>query len=139
MSSWRTSSDTTGPRAKCETVVYEAIAKAAEIIVHARCPLAPFSEKSSSRFNLHVPEIDQVRYVVVIAMSVVVHHVLVIKRDARTKSLCVVQNLLTHTFHSTFSHLFLVYIDHHYNDGDDHFMSHYDWIYIMTMAIDVNY
>jgi hypothetical protein len=41
--------------------VYEAIAKAAEIIVHARCPL-PLPEKpSSSRFNLHVPEIDQVR------------------------------------------------------------------------------
>lgn len=64
MSSWRASPDTSGPRAKCETVVYEAIAKAAEIIVHARCPL-PLPEKpSSSRFNLHVPEIDQVRYVI---------------------------------------------------------------------------
>jgi hypothetical protein len=43
-------------------VVFEAIAKAAEIIVHARCPLASSPQKaSSSRFNLHIPEIEPVR------------------------------------------------------------------------------
>lgn len=62
MSSWRTSPDTSGPRAKCEQVVFEAIAKAAEIIVHARCPLVSSPQKaSSSRFNLHIPEIELVR------------------------------------------------------------------------------
>ena len=60
MSTWRSSPDT-GPRAKCDQVVYEAIAKAAEIIVHARCPLAAAQKASSSRFNLHVPELDAVR------------------------------------------------------------------------------
>jgi hypothetical protein len=43
-------------------VVFEAIAKAAEIIVHARCPLISSPQKaSSSRFNLHIPEIELVR------------------------------------------------------------------------------
>ena len=63
MSSWRTSPDTSGPRAKCDQVVYEAIAKAAEIIVLARCPLPAPLKPSSSRFNLHVPEVEDVRYV----------------------------------------------------------------------------
>eukprot|EP00978_Attheya_sp_CCMP212_P012005 scaffold29773_cov51-Attheya_sp.AAC.1 len=65
-----------GPRAKCDQVVYEAIAKAAEIIVRSRCDIPRKSHNttptnksnhkpssSSSRFNLEVEEVDQVRYV----------------------------------------------------------------------------
>mmetsp|Transcript_28753 Transcript_28753/g.52563 ORF Transcript_28753/g.52563 Transcript_28753/m.52563 type:complete len:858 (-) Transcript_28753:65-2638(-) len=57
-----------GPRAKCDQVVYEAIAKAAEIIVRSRCdiprkstPIKSNKPSSSSRFNLEVEEVDQVR------------------------------------------------------------------------------
>lgn len=67
-----------GPRAKCDQVVYEAIAKAAEIIVQARCPINKKSEKrssstsmeasnatlkgnSSSRFHLEIDEVESVR------------------------------------------------------------------------------
>lgn len=69
MSSWRTSPDTSGPRAKCETVVFEAIAKAAEIIIHSRLPLPVPLKPSSSRFNLHVPEVEDVRYVVIVNLD----------------------------------------------------------------------
>lgn len=53
-----------GPRAKCDQVVFEAIAKAAEIVVGSRCwidnlPMA--NNSSSSRFNLMVPEVQGVR------------------------------------------------------------------------------
>jgi hypothetical protein len=63
---WRGTSQTpdNGPRAKCDQVVFEAIAKAAEIIVASRGG-APdqnsLSSNSSSRFNLQVPEIPGVR------------------------------------------------------------------------------
>lgn len=65
-SNWRGTSQTpdNGPRAKCDQVVFEAIAKAAEIIVASRGG-APdpnaLSSNSSSRFNLQVPEIPGVR------------------------------------------------------------------------------
>ena len=63
-----------GPRAKCDQVIFEAIAKAAEIVVGSRCWIDsgnPFgagggsngSSNNSSRFNLLVPEIQGVRYV----------------------------------------------------------------------------
>jgi hypothetical protein len=60
-----------GPRAKCDQVVFEAIAKAAEIVVGSRCwidPNMPISvgggeTSSSRRFNLLVPEVQGVRYV----------------------------------------------------------------------------
>lgn len=76
------SSDTSGPRAKCDQVVFEAIAKACEIIVTSRrCseyssdgatrpPSSGWttagggvggSPSSSSRFNLHVPEVARIR------------------------------------------------------------------------------
>lgn len=74
-SSSHASSNKTGPRAKCDQVVYEAIAKAAEIIVRARCPIssdrrsttkastssAPSGGTSSSRFHLEVEEVESVR------------------------------------------------------------------------------
>eukprot|EP00586_Coscinodiscus_wailesii_P021991 CAMPEP_0172498898 /NCGR_PEP_ID=MMETSP1066-20121228/119218_1 /TAXON_ID=671091 /ORGANISM="Coscinodiscus wailesii, Strain CCMP2513" /LENGTH=875 /DNA_ID=CAMNT_0013272367 /DNA_START=56 /DNA_END=2686 /DNA_ORIENTATION=+ len=66
-----------GPRAKCDQVVYEAIAKAAEIIVRSRCHIPPVvasaennggddrksngKSSSSSRFNIEVAEVEQVR------------------------------------------------------------------------------
>jgi hypothetical protein len=55
-----------GPRAKCDQVVFEAIAKAAEIVVGSRCwidhvPNGNGSISSSSRFNLLVPEVQGVR------------------------------------------------------------------------------
>jgi hypothetical protein len=80
--------ETNGPRAKCDQVVFEAIAKAAEIVVGSRCwidPVNPSSNHqkvvqhpnvgfggnggmaaagntgSSSRFNLFVPEVQGVR------------------------------------------------------------------------------
>lgn len=76
--------ETNGPRAKCDQVVFEAIAKAAEIVVGSRCWIDPSnlqqqqqqqqnlysinnsgngtnSIASSSRFNLFVPEVQGVR------------------------------------------------------------------------------
>jgi hypothetical protein len=74
--------ETNGPRAKCDQVVFEAIAKAAEIVVGSRCWIDPTnlqqqqqqnlysinnsgngtsSVASSSRFNLFVPEVQGVR------------------------------------------------------------------------------
>ena len=61
-----------GPRAKCDQVVYEAIAKAGEIIVHSRCQVPTnnknsnkrgngSSSSSSSRFNIEVAEVENVR------------------------------------------------------------------------------
>lgn len=67
----------TGPRAKCDQVVYEAIAKAAEIIIRARCPISSDQKNpaktstspaaaasggtSSTRFHLEVEEVESVR------------------------------------------------------------------------------
>lgn len=48
-----------GPRSKCDQVIYEAIAKACEIVVSSR--VSHTSDAGSSRFNLHIPEISQVR------------------------------------------------------------------------------
>ena len=60
--------ETNGPRAKCDQVVFEAIAKAAEIVVGSRCWIDPNNtagnnntSSSSSRFNLFVPEVQGVR------------------------------------------------------------------------------
>lgn len=55
-----------GPRAKCDQVVFEAIAKAAEIVVGSRCwidhiPPNLNALSSSRRFNLLVPEVQGVR------------------------------------------------------------------------------
>ncbi|KAL3939969.1 MAG: hypothetical protein SGBAC_005395 [Bacillariaceae sp.] len=51
-----------GPRAKCDQVVFEAIAKAAEIIVGSRCWIENVpGSNSSSRFNLLVTEVQGVR------------------------------------------------------------------------------
>ena len=53
-----------GPRAKCDQVVFEAIAKAAEIVVGSRCYIDDAgiqNKESSSRFNLMVPEVQGVR------------------------------------------------------------------------------
>ena len=65
-----------GPRAKCDQVVYEAIAKATEILVRGRCQVPPSSHNDSSsmtsgrvgggggggaRLNLEVQEVEQVR------------------------------------------------------------------------------
>ena len=87
MSSWRGGSTgiqptENGPRAKCDQVVFEAIAKAAEIVVGSRCYIggangdgnfnsSPFggggvntnnnNSSSGSRFNLMVPEVQGVR------------------------------------------------------------------------------
>ncbi len=57
-----------GPRAKCDQVVFEAIAKAAEIVVGSRCwidhiPPNMNALSSSRRFNLLVPEVQGVRCV----------------------------------------------------------------------------
>jgi hypothetical protein len=57
-----TMSSDCGPRAKCEQVIFEAIAKACETIVTARCN-APSSCNQGSRFHLHVPELPSVRAV----------------------------------------------------------------------------
>jgi hypothetical protein len=78
-----TTIETNGPRAKCDQVVFEAIAKAAEIIVGSRCWIDPTNVAvqqhqqqqqhfynngngtstiaSSSRFNLFVLEVQGVR------------------------------------------------------------------------------
>jgi hypothetical protein len=56
-------SASSGPRAKCDQVVFEAIAKAAEIIVYARSP-APRQHQQgavSARFNLQIPEVAEIR------------------------------------------------------------------------------
>ena len=54
-----------GPRANCDQVVFEAIAKAAEIVVASRCKidsdLPSASQTTSGRFNLLVPEVKSVR------------------------------------------------------------------------------
>ncbi|VEU43881.1 unnamed protein product [Pseudo-nitzschia multistriata] len=57
-----------GPRAQCDQVVFEAIAKAAEIVVASRCWLGEAGEgrgasssNGSGRFNLLVPEVQSVR------------------------------------------------------------------------------
>jgi len=55
-----TSSSSSGPRAKCDQVIFEAMAKAAEVIVNSRRP-SPYSSNLSARFNLCVPEIAEVR------------------------------------------------------------------------------
>lgn len=79
-----------GPRAKCDQVVFEAIAKAAEIVVGSRCWIDSSSaaaaaannsrlpsslsgavggeSSSSRRFNLLVPEVQGVRYVIIITV-----------------------------------------------------------------------
>ena len=79
--------ESNGPRAKCDQVMFEAIAKASEIIVNGRCAskqlgqyqhqlqqqqqqrgamyggsnYMPNNGSNSSRFNLMVPEIASVR------------------------------------------------------------------------------
>ena len=53
-----------GPRSKCDQVVFEAIAKACEIIVTSRCPSldsAAAASSTTSRFNLQLPELAGVR------------------------------------------------------------------------------
>jgi len=54
-----------GPRANCDQVVFEAIAKAAEIVVASRCNIesdpSSASQTGSGRFNLLVPEVKSVR------------------------------------------------------------------------------
>ena len=42
-----------GPRAKCDQVVYEAIAKAAEIIVRGRCHVDNNKNKNSNATNMN--------------------------------------------------------------------------------------
>ena len=87
MSSWRgaggvQASSENGPRAKCDQVVFEAIAKASEIVVGSRCWIEDGgsgkngsgasnsnsksnnnngSGSGSGRFNLLVPEVQGVR------------------------------------------------------------------------------
>jgi hypothetical protein len=72
MASWRSPSqgpllapetqEQNGPRAKCDQVVFEAIAKAAEVVVASRCWIENTSGSNySSRFNLMVPEVQGVR------------------------------------------------------------------------------
>jgi hypothetical protein len=72
-----TSSNTSsGPRAKCDQVIFEAIVKAAEIIVFARNPSMHSSSQTprnsnssncttatniSGRFNLQIPELSEIR------------------------------------------------------------------------------
>ena len=51
-----------GPRAKCEQVVFEALAKAAEIIVQSRCLICNSKNASTGRFNLQFPEQEDLRY-----------------------------------------------------------------------------
>jgi hypothetical protein len=83
-SNGNTTIETNGPRAKCDQVVFEAIAKAAEIVVGSRCWIDPTNMAiqqqqqqqpqlfynngngtsnvaSSSRFNLFVVEVQGVR------------------------------------------------------------------------------
>jgi hypothetical protein len=74
MSSWRGAGGVqpseNGPRAKCDQVVFEAIAKAAEIVVGSRCWIEDGGKNGGSssntgsgsgRFNLLVPEVQGVR------------------------------------------------------------------------------
>jgi hypothetical protein len=63
-----TSTATTGPRAKCDQVVFEALCKACEVIVGARSnnsnsetTRSTAAVMSSSRFNLQIPEVAGVR------------------------------------------------------------------------------
>lgn len=92
------SPENNGPRAKCDQVIFEAIAKASEIIVHGRSAGHQNQQyqhgggnnaflynqagkhmnnnmnmsimNSSSRFNLMVPEIQGVRYVILYYTSI---------------------------------------------------------------------
>jgi hypothetical protein len=61
----RLPSQRSGPRANCDQVVFEAIAKAAEIVVASRCWIesnpSSASQTGSGRFNLLVPEVKSVR------------------------------------------------------------------------------
>jgi len=50
-----------GPRAKCDQVVFEALVKAAEIIVQSRCLINKAKNASSGRFNLQIPEQEDLR------------------------------------------------------------------------------
>ncbi|EEC42546.1 predicted protein [Phaeodactylum tricornutum CCAP 1055/1] len=70
-SNWRNGGVDHGPRAKCDQVVYEAIAKGLEIVVHSRSSsnlssnaATASASNASSRFNLHVNEIPAVRTIV---------------------------------------------------------------------------
>jgi Autophagy-related protein 13 len=68
-----TSNSSSGPRVKCDQVIFEAIVKAAEIIVFARNPsMHPSSQTQknsnlspptnfSGRFNLQIPELAEIR------------------------------------------------------------------------------
>jgi hypothetical protein len=77
-----------GPRAKCDQVVFEAIAKACEIIVTSRHCYSDASRDgslasaaanllhlsgNSSRFNLHVPEVAKVRTILQRTRGVALH------------------------------------------------------------------
>lgn len=143
-SSWRTSPDTSGPRAKCETVIYEAFAKAAEIIVQSRCPLDGIDAaaimsgnnkpSSSPRFNLHVPEIQDVRCVYCVV------HVLYMG-GIHYDSTATAMNVYAHscvTYHPSLDHS-SPHADHRYNDGEGRYMFHYDLTFITNMATNVNY
>jgi len=69
MTSWRGATGNlpseNGPRAKCDQVIFEAMAKAAEVVVGSRCWIdsggSAAQSNGSSRFNLLVPEIQGVR------------------------------------------------------------------------------
>lgn len=50
---------TSGPRAKCDQVIFEALCKACEIVVGSRTTIA--ATANSSRFNLQIPEVAGVR------------------------------------------------------------------------------
>jgi Autophagy-related protein 13 len=50
---------TSGPRAKCDQVIFEALCKACEIIVGSRTTIS--ATANSSRFNLQIPEVAGVR------------------------------------------------------------------------------
>jgi Autophagy-related protein 13 len=52
---------TSGPRAKCDQVIFECLCKACEIIVGSRAPQSSSSGSASQRFNLQIPEIGGVR------------------------------------------------------------------------------
>jgi hypothetical protein len=91
-----------GPRAKCDQVVFEAIAKAAEIVVGSRCWIEDGSSSSknngasssntasgSGRFNLLVPEVQGVRYVLLFVLCASLHY------EYITHAVCHLFHLLT--------------------------------------------